>query len=410
MNEIKFYDTNALLHNLKEVKENDISYISSMTLKELENIKVSNGKDEDIKFKARQVTRFLKENEDKYKCIIVQDRHYKLLEELKLDDSPDNLIMACAYLLQRELNEEITMISNDLCLYNICKNIFNLKVENNYNTNIDEYTGYKEVIMNDNDLAEWYQNQQNKWELINNQYLLIKNENEKIIDYYRYIDGGFEPIKFENLNGTKLTDKLRPRNIKQQLAFDMLQNPKNRIKILQGIHGSGKTLLLVNHALELIQQGKFDKIVYVIQNQQVSNTNDIGALPGELEDKLLPWTNILADKVGGQMGIDILISERKLEIIPLAFIRGRSFKNSIVLMSETENTTVSHMKLLLSRLEEGSILMLDGDFKQTDRDIFKANNGLKTTIEKLKGCSELGLMTLNDVERSKLANLASLLD
>ena len=301
-------------------------------------------------------------------------------------------------------------MSNDACCSNIAVNVFHLNTEKVEKEENDNYKGYKEIQMTDEELANLYSNTNiNTYDLLENEYLIIKNKDEEIVDKRKWTGKDLIPLKYKTVS-TKYTDKVKPRNIKQEFTFDMLQDPKIKLCVLEGYHGSGKTLMMIANALELIEKGKYSKIIWVVQNEPVNNTVSIGALPGELNDKLLPFTSIFADKVGGQFLMEELIDNRKLEIIPLAFIRGRSFKDAIVMMTEAENTTVQHMKLLISRLEEDSMLMIDGDFKQTDNKIFKTNNGLRKVIDTFKGISEFGVMTLTDVERSKLANLASLLD
>lgn len=409
---ILFYDTNALLDLCGEDKLNDLDlfYTSSLVLHELEHIKVSRNKDEDVRYRARKMSRFLKENPDKYECIIVQKKHYTLLEDLNLEVSNDNLIIACAKLLQEELNKKVLFVTSDICCWNIASKVFELDTETLHETDNENYKGYIEKQFADEELAELYSNLNvNKFNMLPNEYLIIKNKDKEIVDKLKWNGEYFDILRYKTVQH-KLMDKVKPKNVNQELLFDMLQDETSKLKIVQGLHGTGKTYIMIANALSLLEKGKFDKIIWVVQNQQVANTSDIGALPGGLEDKLKPYVSIFADKVGGQYGVDLLTSERKFEVIPLAFIRGRSFSNSIVMMSEAENTTIQHMKLLISRLEEDSILMIDGDFKQTDKEVFKNNNGLNTTIEKLKGQSEFAVVTLTDIERSKLANLASLLD
>ena len=406
----KFYDTNALLELSDELDTLDFFYTSSVVLQELEHIKTSKNKTEDLRYKARCVSRFLRDNNEKYECVIVRDEVYNILHEYRLPETNDNLIVTCAYIKNLDLNGDIVYVSNDICCYNIAKNIFNLNTEKVEKEENDNYKGYKEIQMTDKELANLYSNTNiNTYDLLENEYLIIKNENGEIIDKRKWTGISLDPLKYKTVT-TRYTDKVKPRNVKQEFAFDMLQNSKIKLSVLEGYHGAGKTLLMIANALELIEKGKYSKIIWVVQNEPVENTTDIGALPGELNDKLLPFTSIFADKVGGQFLMDELIDNRKLEIIPLAFIRGRSFKDAIVMMTEAENTTVQHMKLLISRLEEDSMLMIDGDFKQTDNKIFKSNNGLRKVIDTFKGIPEFGVMTLTDVERSRLANLASLLD
>jgi len=406
----KFYDTNALLELSAELDTLDFFYTSSIVLQELEHIKTSRNKTEDLRYKARCVSRFLRDNDEKYECVIVKDEVYNILHEYRLPETNDNLIVTCAYIKNLDLNGDIIYVSNDICCYNIAKNIFNLNTEKVEKEENDNYKGYKEIQITDEELADLYSNTNiNTYDLLENEYLIIKNENGEIVDKRKWTGTSLDPLKYKTIT-TRYTDKVKPRNVKQEFAFDMLQNSKIKLSVLEGYHGAGKTLLMIANALELIEKGKYSKIIWVVQNEPVENTTDIGALPGELNDKLLPFTSIFADKVGGQFSMEELIANRKLEVIPLAFIRGRSFKDAVVMMTEAENTTVQHMKLLISRLEEDSMLMIDGDFKQTDNKIFKSNNGLRKVIDTFKGIPEFGVMTLTDVERSRLANLASLLD
>jgi predicted ribonuclease YlaK len=411
MGEVKrFYDTNALLEQYSSLKEIGEFYTSSIVLDELEHIKTASNKDVDLKFKARSVSRYIAENMVRCNCVVVMKKHYDLLETMSLPITNDNLIIACANLLQNEIGEQVIFVTNDICCINIAQKIFGLRVESKIEKKENEYKGFIEVTMSDEEMADMYSDvTTNTWKLLVNEYIIVKDNFGNTVDKLKWNGECLEVIKYAPVQH-RLTEKIKPRNVKQELLFDMLQDKESKVKVIQGLHGTGKTLCMIVHALSLIEKGKFDKIIWVVQNQQVSETKDIGALPGGIEDKMMPYTSIFADKVGGQFGLDMLMSERKLEVIPLAYIRGRSFSRAIVMMTECENTTTQHMKLLLSRLEEDSILMIDGDFKQTDKEVFKANNGLNALIEHLKGQSEFALMTLNDVERSKLANLASLLD
>ena len=118
----------------------------------------------------------------------------------------------------------------------------------------------------------------------------------------------------------------------------------------------------------------------------------------------------VADHVGGTCGLEILISEDKIEVQHLGFIRGRDIKNSIIISSEAENLTKEHVQLLIGRVGQGSELWLNGDNKQTDKEIFKTSSGLKIAIEKLKGQKLFGYVHLEKSERSETARLADLLD
>jgi len=203
--------------------------------------------------------------------------------------------------------------------------------------------------------------------------------------------------------------KIKPRNVQQELAFDLFQNKNTTCKVVFGKHGAGKDLIMSSHALYLIQKGVYDKIVFVRNNYGVKNSKEIGFLPGSADEKLLPYAMPLADHVGGIDGLKMLITQGKIELQHLGFIRGRDIKNSIVYRTEAENMTKEHIQLLIGRLAEGSALWLNGDFKQVDDKIFERNSGLKQVINSLKGNELFGCVELNTTERSKTAELADLL-
>lgn len=272
------------------------------------------------------------------------------------------------------------------------------------------YKGYLEVQQDDGKYAELYNNINcNIYDCLINQYLIVKDNDGNIVDRLKWTGNKYEHLCYKQINNNYM-GKIKPLNPQQELAFDLLQNKDITIKILTGRFGSGKTFLMVATALQLINDNKFDKIIWVRNNQEVKDTKAIGALPGEAYDKLLPFAMPLADHCGGRDGLEYLIKQNKVNIEHLGWIRGRSFENSIVMCSEAENLTKQHVQLLIGRIGKGSALWLDGDFKQTDSKIFEENNGLNIAIDKLKGHRLLGYVNLEKSERSETAALADLLD
>lgn len=168
---------------------------------------------------------------------------------------------------------------------------------------------------------------------------------------------------------------------------------------------------MTNQAIGLVDNGEFEKIVFIRPNVTVANVPEIGYLKGTLEDKL-DWTlGPLYDKVGGREGIDQLKYQSKLEVAPLLFIRGRSFENSIIYVTEGQNMTTEIVKLLLGRVGENSELWINGDsHAQVDNKVYKKDNGIDAMLEKLSGNPLFGYVYLPKTERSAVANLANLLD
>lgn len=273
-----------------------------------------------------------------------------------------------------------------------------------------EYLGFKEVYLSDEELARIYQKEPGyNLGCLMNEYLVIHNTDGEIIDYLRWDGVGFVQVPYKQIS-SRFNGKVKPRNTQQRLAVDMLYNSDITIKMIAGRFGSGKTYLMCAAALELLEKGKFEKIVYVRNNVEVKNSKPIGHLPGSYNEKLLPFAMPLADHLGGADALEIMLNQGKVEIVHLGFIRGRDIKNSIIMCSEIENMTKEHVQLLIGRVGEGSSLWLDGDVKQVDVEVFKENSGMQIALNKLKGHPRFGYVKLLKTERSETAAMADLLD
>lgn len=406
-----FLDTNALL-NLQESAFKEEFFISQKTLEEIENIKSSNKKDGEVKYKARIISRLLNEHYGQY-TVIRNDSGIKvILNEFDLDENPDNIILASAY--QCSQNHSVIVCTDDLNCRFISKNIFNLCTkgvnEINLVKNIDEYTGYKDVTLSDEEMSDFYINMNNNsFDCLLNEYLIIRNSNGDIVDYRRWNGNEYAALSWKQINSHFL-GKIKPRNAQQILAFDMLQNKEETIKVISGRFGSGKDYIMIANALKLIEDGKYEKLLYVRNAIGVKDAQEIGYLPGDKNSKLRPYAMVLADHLGGENGLDMQIMSGNIEIEHLGYIRGRDIKNTIIYCSEAENLTKEHVQLLIGRVGEGSSLWMNGDFKQTDNHIFRINNGLLSAVQKLAGHKKFGYIQLEKTERSETAAMADLLD
>ena len=272
------------------------------------------------------------------------------------------------------------------------------------------YTGYKEFIYSDENMANFYTNPQEiALQFVENEYLLIKDKDENVVDKYCFQNGNFRQIKFPTITN-KFTKIIKPRNIEQVLALDLLQDRASKVKLIRGVYGSGKDFLMLNQALDYVETGMFNKIVYIRPNVTVANVPDIGYLKGTAEEKL-EWTLApLYDKVGGRDGVEMLLNSNQLEMVPLLHIRGRSFENSLVYVCEAQNITSEIAKLIISRIGENSELWLNSDTHQTDNKIYEKDNGIIKMIDKLSGNKLFGYVYLPKTERGAVASLADLLD
>ena len=272
------------------------------------------------------------------------------------------------------------------------------------------YKGYIEITPTQDEWSELYAHPENNiYDCLPNQYLIVLDSDGNVADRFKWTGSAYKALSYKQINNS-FVSKIKPRNIQQECAFDMLQDKKSTINVISGRFGSGKTYLMVVNALQALHEGKFDRIVWVRNNISVKDTKDIGALPGTELEKLLPFVGPLIDHLGGIDSVELLMRQNKLEVQHLGFIRGRDIKNAIIMCSEAENLTKQHVQLLIGRVGEGSVLWLDGDFKQVDMKVFEDNSGLGAAIEKLKGHPLFGYVHLEKSERSETAALADLLD
>lgn len=407
-----FLDTNALL-NLGENAFKEPFVISQKTLEEIENIKTSGYKDGEIKYKARHVAHLLDDHYDEYKVISYHEKVKNIIKDFSLDETPDNIILASAYYHNKEIRPVIVCTDDLNCKF-ISRDIFGLRTkginEINLVKNIDEYTGYKDVILSDEEMSDFYCNlNENTFDCLLNEYLIVRKSDGEVVDYRKWNGKEYSPISYKQIN-SKFMGKIKPRNPQQVLAFDMLQDKNESIKIISGKFGSGKDFLMIANALKLIEDGKFDKLIYVRNAIGVKDASEVGFLPGSKLEKLLPYAMPLADHLGGETGLEMQMVTGNIEIEHLGYIRGRDIKNTIIYVSEAENLTKEHVQLLIGRVGVGSALWMNGDFRQTDSPVFRMNNGLLSAVQKLAGHEKFGYVQLQKTERSETAAMADMLD
>jgi PhoH-like ATPase len=272
------------------------------------------------------------------------------------------------------------------------------------------YNGYKEIVFTDEQFSQIYTDGRvGDYIFKENEYVIAKNEDEEIVDKFICKGGRLERVPFQTLKNAYL-GAVKPRNPQQELVVDLLLDPDAKIKVVKGVYGSGKDYLMLSAALQLIEKGKFDKIVFVRPNVSVRGLPDIGALPGTADEKL-SWTLApLYDKVGGEEGVAMMLHNKILESVPLLFIRGRSFENSIIYVTEGQNMTTEIAKLVIGRIGEGSELWINADTHQTDKKMFDEDNGVTKMIDRLSGNKLFGYVYMPKTERSSVAELATLLD
>lgn len=226
----------------------------------------------------------------------------------------------------------------------------------------------------------------------------------------------FNGIKFIPIRGKEIENSwcgsIYPRNPEQVCLVDALLNDNIKILYAGGKYGTGKTFITHNYAIRELEKERIKKIVYVPNNAYTQNSMELGYLPGSQFEKILPSIGPLVDLVGIDQ-VNRWIQDEKLEIVPIAYIRGRNFDDSIVIVSEAENLTEEHIKLLIARCGKNTKIFFDGDLHQVDSPIFKDRNGLKLllNLHNAAGLNDMfATVQLKIIERSKVAAVADYLD
>lgn len=410
---IKFYDTCSLL-NLQEKAFEDYFYISNITLTELENIKFSATRDEEIKWAARKLLHLLNQNHNGYRIFCYHTKLDDIIKQFGLVFNDDSRIIAQVYQCY-QLNSQIEFFTADLA----CKEIacsLGLPAHYTEENSNDDYCGFIIKEMDDNDLATFYNNiivnNKNIYELKYNQYILIKYNN-KIIDKYKWLAGDrYEKINFLT-SQSKMFGKIVPKDEYQQIALDSLAN--NQITMLRGPAGTGKSYLAFGYMFQLLEQNKIDKIIIFCNTVATKGSAKLGFYPGSRTEKLLDSQigNLLESKLGSRSEVERLIDEGQLVLLPLADLRGfdTSGMHAAVYISEAQNMDIEMMRLAVQRIGEDSICIIDGDFgHQVDMSIYAGNhNGMKRLSEVFRGQPLYGEIELKNIYRSKIAKIAELM-
>ena len=411
---ILFYDTCSLLTLQQAAFNTDEKfYISSITLNELENIKTGQ-RDEEIKYNARNLLRLLDDNinKDKYEVILYNAKiDYILTNRYDLPATSDSKIIATALYLRDYEHKDIVFVSDDL----LCKHIA-LAIGLNCQSieyKDEKYTGFKTVNLTDEELADFYStmnNNDNQYDLLENEYLIIKRNNE-VIDKYKWKNNGYVKVPFQKFE-SKMFGKVGPKDndIYQQLAIDSLIS--NQITLLRGPAGSGKSYLALGYLFSLLEKGTIDKIIIFVNSVAVRGAAKLGYYPGDKNQKLLDSQigNFLVSKLGNIMAVEDMIAKGSLVLIPVADCRGMDTTgmNAGIFITEGQNLSRDMIKLILQRIGEDSIVIFDGDDKtQLDMAEYAGNNnGLRSLSKIFRGNEIYGEITLQKIHRSKIAELA----
>lgn len=428
-------DTSVILHDHQAINnfdEHDIC-LPITVLEELDNFK--RGKDTK-NYEAREFIRLLDklsadyslqqwipledEKKGKFKIIMSLEKTAIDAEKIFSDNKADHKILnTVVYLKNTEKDAKVILVTKDINLRLKAKalDLFSEDYETGKIIDISQLYKGSETI--DNVDSEYirklytagYSDDVSIFKkVIDNHYYIIKNGKTSSLAYYNPLTLNVERVE-------KLyTYGIKPKNAEQTFALHALMNPNIRLVTVQGVAGTGKTLLALASALE--QKKDYNQIILARPLVPLSN-RDIGFLPGSAERKIDPymmplWDNLefiksqFTENEKRYKQIMIMLKEKKIEITPLAFIRGRSLSNVYFIVDEAQNLTPHEVKTIITRAGENTKIVFTGDVNQIDTPYLdEQSNGLSYIIDRLKGNALFAHITLTKGERSELANLAN---
>lgn len=431
-------DTSVIIYDhdaIKHFDNHDIA-IPIVVLEELDNFK----KGHDLKnFAAREFSRFLDkqseghslqewipiggESRGKFTIVMNEPTLVDAIAEFGEDKADHRILNAAIFMKESNPKLDVVLVSKDINLRIKAKSLD--VIAEDYETgkisakDQKSQMNSRRIIEDSSEelINQLYENEvATKEEVLNdftpeaNAYYILKNGQKSVLTYY-----DAEEEKLFKVHKDQAF-RIKPKNAEQAFALHAIMNPKVKVVTVQGVAGTGKTLLSLAGALE--QRRHFHQI-YLARPVVPLGNKDIGYLPGDIKSKLNPymeplWDNLkfiksqfrVQDKEYKQ--IEEMVNQEKLLVTPLAYIRGRSLSNIFFIIDEAQNLTPHEVKTIISRAGDNTKIVFTGDVYQIDTPYLDTeSNGLSYLIDRLKGKDLYAHVTLEKGERSELANLAN---
>ena len=425
-------DTNVILHDpMAMFSFHGSRVVLPLTvIEELDTFKSNN---DERGRSARLVARKLDQLRKKGKLSEWVDLEHggKLRVEMQVSDglppsfsahTKDNAILSCAQFL-RKSGEHIVFISKDINL-RIKAEALGLETQDyeKEKVDVDElYKGWREASVSTDVIDRFYKEKRLASPIPNlqpNEFVVLKNldgSSQSALSRFDAKAGCLVPLA----RADSAPWGVKPLNIEQRFALDLLLNRDIPLVTLVGVHGSGKTLLALASGLQFTLEEKVYRRI-LVGRPVIAVGHDIGFLPGTKEEKLVHWMGAIYDNLSfllerpkgsletADMDIQMLLEDGTLEIEAVTYLRGRSLPNSMMIIDDAQNLTPHEIKTIISRAGEGTKVVLTGDPHQVDNYYLDAaSNGLTNLVERFKGQSLFGHVTFTKIERSPLAALAS---
>ncbi|MBF0313193.1 MAG: PhoH family protein [Oligoflexia bacterium] len=350
-------------------------------------------------------------------------------------DKSDNIILGLALSL-KEKGKNVVLVTQDINL-RLKSDVFRVVAEDYGFKKVNPdllYSGYVECALTQQEFEEFTKSEflpitsvkvttatgaEESVELYANQYLILNNKDKGAKTYGRFSDHGGRkgiiPLKSvkDGVWG------IYPKNIEQHFALDALLSDEIKLVTLAGKAGTGKTLIAIAAALDkTITRGEYIRLLVSRPIQPMGK--DLGYLPGSIEEKMNPWMLPIFDALdfifgkykyrdsSGPAAWMALKEKGLLQVEPLTYIRGRSIPSQFFIIDEAQNLSPHELKTIITRVGDGSKIVLAGDYEQVDNPYLDTvNNGLTFVIERMRGQTASSHVTLKTGERSPLSELAS---
>tara|TARA_R110000744_G_scaffold152231_4_gene266179 strand:- start:2414 stop:3724 length:1311 start_codon:yes stop_codon:yes gene_type:complete len=338
-------------------------------------------------------------------------------------DDPDNQIIATALKEKSKYKrKKIILVTQDINMRVKCDSLGfpseDYKTNKIINTHEELFSGFTKHLVDDQFIDQFYAGKEKmslepeEGNFHSNQcIMLVSSQNEKKTALAKFINYNNPLVNVNDYRNEAFG--LRPRNKEQKFALDLLSDPNLPIVTITGKAGTGKTLLALASGLEqVLEKGIYKKLI-VSKPVQAMGSQDIGFLPGTLEEKMRPWLMPIQDNLdflmnGEAKNIEHLYEDGTIEVEALSYIRGRSISNAYVIIDEAQNLSPHELKTIVTRVGENTKIILTGDVEQIDNVYLDStSNGLSYAIEKFKDFDLSGHISLTKGERSKVATLAA---
>lgn len=431
MKKLFVLDTNVILHDAEcifKFEEHDIG-LPITVLEELDRFKKGDG---DIHYQARQFLRSLDDltgdaisdggadlGTHRGRFRVLLDLPFRRANDIFLNDTADHRILKTALAVADLLTDrDVVLVTKDTNLRLKAKS-FGLVAQDYNNDRIrhieDLYTGKRLVDEIAADAIEGLYEEDGKVPTTNlpevrdpvaNENFVLRNGSRSVLATYDADDEVFRRLTRQGCFG------INPRNAEQSFAFQVLCDPEIRLVTLAGKAGSGKTLLSLAASLEC--ESQFRQILLARPIVPLSN-RDLGFLPGDASAKIEPYMQPLFDNLSvlkhenpsARQQVERMLEDERLQITPLAYIRGRSLQQTFFIVDEAQNLTPHEVKTIITRAGEGTKIVLTGDIQQIDHPYLDStSNGLTYVINRMKGQRLFAHVTLEKGVRSKLSEVA----